>query len=177
MTLLLDLWDRPAISFSLPEWLGGVISNQFYPELISNKNIFSKYGNPLIGEGLMDERKVSDLNEFEKDFKFMISFINSRKLRSCDSETFFIAVGNSVENHICQFGRIFFSDLCSYIDVASHIMNGCGFSRDLIQQIYLGIIYMIANDYGDLVKDSEIMGMIVPFTLTNRYKIIKQLVD
>ncbi|WP_346694501.1 hypothetical protein [uncultured Alistipes sp.] len=167
------VWDRGLTSFDLQTMNGGVITSQFFPNVLSAKNLAMQQGSPL-ASSLAGEYAISDPNEIRNDLSYMIGFINQSRLPTDQSDTYFKAIENSVKNHIDNYGRLFFSDLCSYIDIASHIVVSCGFPPKNIQYMYLKAIYIMVDTYGEKVKDAGFMGMIVPFSTTPKYRIVTE---
>ncbi len=171
MNFSFHLWDKGVISFDLPVENGGVITSQFFPSVLSAKNIAMQQKNPLAAF-LSKEELVSDPNEVRNDLSCMIAFINQSGLSTSQTDSYFKAIDHSVKRHIDNFGRLFFTDLCSYINIACHIMATCGFSSNSIRDVYLYAIFLTVDTYGDNVKDGGFMGMIVPFSTTSRYNIV-----
>lgn len=172
MTYNFSLWDKGNVSLSLPESQGGIVATQFFPDAISIKTIAMAEGSS-IASAIASENVASEPNDFYYDLRRMVSYINDQKLPTNKIQSFHRVVIAAANSHIKQYGRLIFIDMCSYIDIASHLMYLCEFPKEKIEFWYLCFIEDIINLHKDKVKDAGFMGLLIPFTSTVRYKYLK----
>lgn len=166
MKFTLVLWDRGIVAIEMPSVNGGINTGEYFPTSIITSNSQSAFTT----QAFQGMASCSDPQDVKKDLEHMAGFINYHRANLKDINSFISAIGNSVTNHIKTYGRIFFSDLCTYIDLAAHIMNVCGFSKKDIYIVYIWSLYEITRVYNDSVKEGNPMFGIIPFSSTAVYR-------
>lgn len=118
---------------------------------------------------------LQDMNEFHEDCQSIINEINNNRWQYNSDTSYYFALKSVVKKHINSYGRLFFSDLTSYVDDCCYLMRGFGFdSERLKSEVYLQLICLIIREFSDYIKDGNPMIGIVPFTTTPKYGILLQ---
>ncbi len=155
--------------FRVPQHNGQLVTNQFMPKMF-----YPNHSNPIIASMMVGTpMALQDPNEFSHDVNAMVGYINTTRKPSNIDTTYMDAVVNLVVNHIKQYGRLFFTDLCTFLDEASWLMYGFGFDEDnLRDRVYPQMAYILVLNLGDYVKEGSPLG-IIPFTSTKMWATLK----
>lgn len=167
-----DLWDRGVVSIEMPAMNGGVNTSKFTPKEIFTRNAT----NPFFAQAFMGPCSISDPNEVKEDLHFMIQYINTNIIALDEEASYVNIVNNSVQKHIQKYGRLFFTDLCTYIDIAAHIMSICNYEPSLIRNFYIFAIFNTVKNYGDLVKDGHPIYGIFPFSDSPKFRNVLEII-
>ena len=155
-------YDGHTINVTVPIMNGCVKSNDFMPDFIKQ-----------VPFGL--SIALQDINEFNADCQNLVDKINTNRWQYNSDTAYYFALKEVVRQHISNYGRLFFSDLTSYVDDCCHLMKGFGFDAyRLKSEIYLQLIFLIIQEFKDYIKDGNPMIGIMPFTSTSKYTILLQ---
>ena len=162
-------YDGNTSSFRIPLHNGQLVTNKFMPKML-----YPNSSNPFLASAMVGTpMALQDPNEFSNDVDAMVGYINtSRKPTNLDT-SYMDAVVYLVVNHIKQYGRLFFTDLCTFLDEVTWIMYGFGFDEDnLRNRVYPQMAYILVLNLGEYVKEGSPYG-IIPFTSTKMWSTLK----
>lgn len=155
-------YDGTIINVTVPIMNGCVKSNDFMPDFIKQ----FPFGLSIA---------LQDINEFNADCQNLVNEINSNRWQYNTDTAYYFALKEVVRQHISNHGRLFFSDLTSYVDDCCHLMKGFGFDAyRLKSEIYLQLVFLIIQEFKDYIKEGNPMVGIIPFTSTSKYTILLQ---
>lgn len=158
-------YDGFIINVTVPIMNGFVRSNDFMPDFIKT----APFGLSIA---------LQDINEFNTDCQKLVDEINANRWAYNADTSYYYALREIVQQHINNYGRLFFSDLMTYIDECCHLMYSFGFdAASLKSEIYLLLILSVLNEFKDYVKDGNPMFGVVPFASTSKYKILLQKIE
>lgn len=173
MRFSFTLWDKGLSYIDIPTVSWGIDTSQYLPQIIYTKNSESSF----IAQSFQGMRSVSDPQEVQNDLDYMLEFINNNRINLITQYSYISVVENSVWRHIGTYGRVFFTDLISYVDLAAHLMVLYDFNGCEIRNTYIRIIFEIVKKYGDLIKEGHPALGIIPFSSTQIYKNIEELIQ
>lgn len=126
-----------------------VVTNMFRPNVFCNVSL---------GDGL------SAAEEFKEDLKFQVEYINSHTMGDCDMQVLVDASYAACQKHISHFGRLFLTDMLTYIDIWA-ILHYLRFTqdRDKVIQQYLKYAQDFGRKFNDSVKCSIGSGNTIDF--------------
>ena len=121
---------------------------------------------------------LQDISEFNADCQNLIDEINSSRWQYNTDTAYYYALKSIVREHIENYGRLFFSDLTSYVDDCCYLMLGFGFDAGRLKsEIYLQFILLIVQEFEEYIQDGNPMIGVVPFTSTSKYAILIQRIN
>ena len=160
--------DGKLLSLSLESEYGGVVTNKYMPEILS-----PFYGNPFAdGTG----KNIQDTAEFKADCESIIECLNnpSYGLDYRKYEDWFQVLAAMVTFHIKNYGRLFFSDLKTYVDDVTLLMSAAGYYDGDLKKYYPKFVLWITDEYSQYVKDGNPSVGIIAVTSTPVYRILKE---
>ena len=131
--------------------------------------------NPFLASAMVGTpMALQDPSEFTNDVNAMVNYINSYRKPSNTDTSYTSAVEHLIDRHIKQYGRLFFTDLCTFLDEVTWIMFGFGFDEiSLRDRVYPQMACILVLKFGQYVKEGSPYG-IVPFTSTRMWSTLKQ---
>lgn len=171
--LSFTLWDRGLVCIELPGDHNGVDTSKYLPRIIYTYDA----ENNIFAQSLQRMSSTTPNSEVQMDLRYMLDFINSNRINLKYPYSFAIVVENSVQEHIQKYGRLFFSDLCSYIDLAAYLMSLYGFNDSEIEKTYIYLIHKTVSNNDKFVKDGHPIYGIIPFSSTRLYRNICKIID
>lgn len=126
-----------------------VVTNMFRPNVFCDVSLY---------DGL------SDVDEFKEDLKFQVEYINSHTMGDHDMQVLVDASYAACQKHISHFGRLFLTDMLTYIDIWA-ILHYLRFTqdRDKVVQQYLRYAQDFGHEFNDSVKCSIGFGRTIDF--------------
>ena len=130
------------LSFTLPTQNGGVITNQYCPQM-------------LLTGGLSFVTAVNGecIPEFEDDCRKQIVGMEAAGGNST-VDTHIAGLMAAVMDHINRCGRLIFGDLLIYMDVFSHLLVADGHSDAEVKNIYPRILRSVVELYPEYIKNT-----------------------
>lgn len=155
-------YDGRTINEIVPIMNGCVKSNDFMPDFIKQVPFCLSIA-------------LQDLNEFNADCQNIVDEISTNRWQYNADTTYYYALKAIVRQHINNYGRLFFSDLTSYVDDCCLLMKGLGFDvYRLKADIYLQLLFLIIQEFEDYIKDGNPVVGVILFTSTSKYTLLLQ---
>ena len=167
-SFLFTLYDGSRLSFSLLVYNGQLVTNRFMPDFLTH-GADSPFASAILGQ-----MALIDPMEFKQDCRSMISYININRLQTNMDTSYMDALASVLVSHIKRCGRLFFSDLCTYLDEVTYLMHGFGYDEyNLKERTYPQMAYIAIINLKDYVKEGSPLG-IIPFTSTAKWTRLKE---
>lgn len=165
------LHDGSCLSFSLPVHNGQLVINRFMPDFLAPEV------DPSLASAFAGYEALIDPTEFEQDCRSMVSYMNDKRLQTNYDYSYLEVLGAVLESHIERYGRLFFTDLCTYIDEVTYLMYGFGFDElYLKERLYPLMAFIATRDLSDYVKEGSPYG-VIQFTSTTTWRKLKEYCD